>query len=857
MRAKYLIAIVAILALLVAASPAMAFKLMFSSSGNPMKWPVSELGFLVNVTDGPAASLNAINTSMDTWSNVSTADFDFVNSGSTTSKDHGNGDGVSIICFDNMGDNGVLGLNTMWYDPETGEIVDSDIGINTAYAWSTTGEVDKYDLQSVVTHELGHSLFLDDLYSATDVDKTMYGYGDTGETHTRSLHQDDIDGISFLYPLAGHTGAVGPEINISDSVAPIADLQIPFGMVNRGNTVSAVVTIGNYGSSDLTLGVIAQDNRLLAPFSIMDNNCSSLTLAPQTFCTLQVVFAPTSAGSYTDSFNIPSSDTDESTVTINVSGTGASTTAPEISVTDSLSHSSDQILNFGNLIVNNSTSATVTVMNIGSATLTIGTVGADNSLSLPYSIMTDGCSGQSLQPSGSCTLRVGFAPTQAGTFTETFSIPSNDSDEPSVIITASGSASTTTLLPDVAVTDSMAPITDLSIPFGSIANAATKDEIVTLTNSGNAPLQVYAVAIANPISVPFSVIADNCSNTLLVPLGSCTFGVRFAPVNTGYYADTFSISTNDPDESVVTFSISGTSVSTDVPDISLNDTSSPSNDQIVDFGTLTVGASAQTFITLSNAGSAALTVYSVGTTDSLGWPFKFESISCDASTPLSPGSSCGIVVSFNPTAAGSFSDKFSIVSNDPDSGAISFTVKGTGSSTAVNRAPSAPYLVSPDNTSSGMDTVVAFKWNRATDPEGDALTYKLFVCTNSSFTGCNPVTTVASADDGKSAKGVLYAGSLVLFVGMAAAGLGRRRLLAALAIIAIAMMLMMACSGSDSGGSSSNGGNGGGGNGGTATSDYSIHISGLSTGTMYYWRVAVEDIGNNMTYSEIRSFSTR
>ena len=64
------------------------------------------------------------------------------------------------------------------------------------------------------THELGHSLSLGDLYNSADADKTMYGYASSGETKKRTLHQDDIDGITYLYP---DTAAYSLSVSVSPS----------------------------------------------------------------------------------------------------------------------------------------------------------------------------------------------------------------------------------------------------------------------------------------------------------------------------------------------------------------------------------------------------------------------------------------------------------------------------------------------------------------------------------------------------------------------------------------------------------------------------------------------------------------
>ena len=78
--------------------------------------------------------------------------------------------------------------------------VEFDIVFEDNYTWSSTGEAGKYDIQNIATHELGHTLKLGDLYGSGDTEKTMYGYAASGETKKRTLHQDDIDGICYIYP---------------------------------------------------------------------------------------------------------------------------------------------------------------------------------------------------------------------------------------------------------------------------------------------------------------------------------------------------------------------------------------------------------------------------------------------------------------------------------------------------------------------------------------------------------------------------------------------------------------------------------------------------------------------------------
>jgi len=67
------------------------------------------------------------------------------------------------------------------------------------YTWSMSGETGKMDFENIATHELGHAVGLDDQYSTSCSEVTMYGYGSNGETKKRTLEAPDITGISTLY----------------------------------------------------------------------------------------------------------------------------------------------------------------------------------------------------------------------------------------------------------------------------------------------------------------------------------------------------------------------------------------------------------------------------------------------------------------------------------------------------------------------------------------------------------------------------------------------------------------------------------------------------------------------------------
>ena len=90
-----------------------------------------------------------------------------------------------------------IALTTITYVRTTGEILDADIEINSANVDLTNSDQNvSTDLQSVLTHEIGHFFGL----AHTQVERaTMNARYDAGDLSFRSLHQDDAAGICAVY----------------------------------------------------------------------------------------------------------------------------------------------------------------------------------------------------------------------------------------------------------------------------------------------------------------------------------------------------------------------------------------------------------------------------------------------------------------------------------------------------------------------------------------------------------------------------------------------------------------------------------------------------------------------------------
>ncbi len=113
-------------------------------------------------------------------------------------------DGKNSISFGDSGWNDVIAITVTWYSKDTveswGVPAESDIIFDTAFPWGdATINPDVMDVQSVATHEIGHTLGLLDVYDSKCESATMYGYTNYGIITGRTLWAPDMQGIRKLY----------------------------------------------------------------------------------------------------------------------------------------------------------------------------------------------------------------------------------------------------------------------------------------------------------------------------------------------------------------------------------------------------------------------------------------------------------------------------------------------------------------------------------------------------------------------------------------------------------------------------------------------------------------------------------
>lgn len=116
-----------------------------------------------------------------------------------------NGKNLNVVLFQDdywnyRGIDGTLAKTSVTYSDKTGEIYDADIEVNAALTTISITDNPKkvdYDLQSILTHEVGHFI---GIAHAPDPDTVMYASYSESSIGQRALAADDIDAVCAIYP---------------------------------------------------------------------------------------------------------------------------------------------------------------------------------------------------------------------------------------------------------------------------------------------------------------------------------------------------------------------------------------------------------------------------------------------------------------------------------------------------------------------------------------------------------------------------------------------------------------------------------------------------------------------------------
>ncbi|HKS67243.1 MAG TPA: choice-of-anchor D domain-containing protein [Candidatus Acidoferrales bacterium] len=366
-------------------------------------------------------------------------------------------------------------------------------------------------------------------------------------------------------------------------------------------------------------------------------------------------------------------------------------------------------VDFGQVAVGSQATETVKLTNAGTAPIELSQVLLSGT---GFKVLGSGLAG-SLEVGRSVAVEIQFAPNTTGDTAGTFSIVSNAKNSPTNIhVTGKGAKASVAGL----------SANPSAISFGNVQVGGTAKQVVTVTNSGTANENLTTVSAAGAgfsvsgISLPVSLGAGQ----------STTFTAQFAPAATSGSTGSISIgATSNNSNPTISVALSGTGTQAQIA-------VKPGS---VDFGSVTTGTSSSQAITISNAGSASLTVSQFAVS---GTGFSTTGLTTPLTIPAGGSSTFSAV--FKPTSTAASSGAITLFS---DAAASQVTVGLAGQGSA---AGTAALTINPATVSFGGVAV--------------GTTAKQVVTVTNSGTASESVTGVSASGTGFSVTGITLPVSL-------------------------------------------------------------------------------------------------
>jgi hypothetical protein len=418
----------------------------------------------------------------------------------------------------------------------------------------------------------------------------------------------DIGAVEYQLPASPHI-----------TVTPVS---LNFGTVAVNRTSSSqTLTLRNDGNASFTFGTL-----IFSPtvFSRSGAGCGA-TLAPNTSCTINVVFTPSAAQSYSGTLSI-----------------GGNTAVPQVSLTGTGAAAivSPTSLSFGSVGTGTTSSSQTLTLTTGLALTSINVA-----VTAPFS-RSGGTCGTTLGATSSCTILIVFAPTAQQAYTGSVTITSSQ--------TVTGSPVSLT---GTGIAPPKATVSPSTLAFGNRATGVTSNSLtLTVTNTGTTTLTGGTFTFGGGTPQPFARAGilqaggpGTCGTTLTAG-ASCTYNVVFTPTTSTSFTRTLTVAYAGG--AVVTGS-PVTLTGTGVTGATLSYTSATN-------GTLSTGllgraltftipsprAPVTSVVTVTNTGASPLQITSETVTNIIGSTFSLTGTTCSFTTPLAVNGTCTVSIRY-------------------------------------------------------------------------------------------------------------------------------------------------------------------------------------------------------------------
>jgi hypothetical protein len=444
-------------------------------------------------------------------------------------------------------------------------------------------------------------------------------------------------------------------------------LPLNFGKQGVGatNVPPQFAAVKNGGEAPLQISNIGVTGLNSADFALVQPaTCAGTTISPGDMCSFEVSFTPSVVGNEV-AFVQFQDNAPGNPQTLELVGAGVGLAALPAS------------LNFGDQTANTVSSVeSVILTNTASDSIIIDNVleTGPNLATFPPQFNAAICHPQeTLVQATSCPISYQFAPTSAGAFQAQVEIQYH----------VQGLSEQEQVIPLSGVGLSAAPIASVApttLNFGTVSVGATgQTQVVTLSNSGSAALNVTSTSVMGANAADFGIVTAGSApcpaSSGGVSIGAaCTVGAQFAPKTSGTKSAILTFVDN-AEGSPQTVTLTGTAQigSLQIAPIGLA------------FGPQSVGTQSKPplTITITNPGGGPVAIFGITVTGANGSDFG-EADNCPQS--LGGNASCIANVTFQPLAPGARSASISI-SDDAQNSPQIVPVTGTATQAGVKLSP--------------------------------------------------------------------------------------------------------------------------------------------------------------------------
>jgi Matrixin/Carboxypeptidase regulatory-like domain len=169
-------------------------------------------------------------------------------------------DGASVLGFVNRPDQDrTLAATTFTVDITDGRILESDIFFNSAFPWSTSeaGGSDRFDVESIAVHEIGHLLGL--------------SHSALGETELVGGGRRVIAAEAVMFPVAFSRGNIADRSLKADDIAGISDIYGTTAFSRQFGSISGRVTKSGRGVQGAHVVAFSpQSGKLVGGFTLSE-----------------------------------------------------------------------------------------------------------------------------------------------------------------------------------------------------------------------------------------------------------------------------------------------------------------------------------------------------------------------------------------------------------------------------------------------------------------------------------------------------------------------------------------------------------------------------------------------------------